>query len=79
MTRTFRDETLGPSLLYDTSAPARTLLEPPRSHERSLALWASPAGYRSENSWLTICVIPATITEDPPKYACPAGAVGELR
>src|ERR671920_1362140 len=37
-------------------------LEPPRSHERSLALWTSPAGYMSENSWLTICVIPVAIT-----------------
>ena len=32
-------------------------LEPPRSHESSLALWDVPAGYRSENSWLTVCVI----------------------
>ena len=37
-------------------------LEPPRSHESSLALWTSPAGYRSENPWLTMCVILATLT-----------------
>jgi hypothetical protein len=37
-------------------------LEPPRSHGRSLALWTSPAGYRSGKPWLTICVIPVAIT-----------------
>ena len=44
-------------------------LEPPRSHESSLTPWTSPAGYRSENSWLTMCVIPATLTQYSLGYA----------
>jgi hypothetical protein len=51
-------------------------LEPPRSHESSLALWDRTAGYRSENSWLTMRVIPATITRSPPEYAHSASARG---
>jgi hypothetical protein len=44
-------------------------LEPPRSHESSLALWTNPAGYRSEKPWLTMCVILATLTQYLLKYA----------
>jgi hypothetical protein len=51
-------------------------LEPPRSHERSLALWDRASGYRSENSWLRVCVILATTTKYPSEYAKPAGARG---
>jgi hypothetical protein len=51
-------------------------LETPRSHESSLALWIGAAGYRSENSWLTFCVIPATNTRYPLKYAYSASARG---
>jgi len=49
-------------LKEDTSAPARTLLEPPHSHKSRLAPWDRAAGYRSENSRLTICVIPMVVT-----------------
>jgi hypothetical protein len=51
-------------------------LEPPRSHERSLALWMGAAGYKSGNSWLRVCVIPATTTKYSSEYARPAGARG---
>jgi hypothetical protein len=37
-------------------------LEPPRSHESSLARWTGSAGYRSGNSWLRVCVIPVAVT-----------------
>src|SRR5215207_2570939 len=48
--------------MEDTSAHARTVLEPSRSHKSRLAPWDRPAGYRSENSRLTICVIPMVVT-----------------
>jgi hypothetical protein len=44
-------------------------LEPPRSHESSLALRDRTAGYRSENSRLTVCVILETLTQSPYEYA----------
>ena len=49
-------------------------LEPPRSHESSLARCTGSAGYKSGNYWLRVCVIPAPTTKYPSEYAKPAGA-----